>query len=165
MYEALSSGTLEDQFGSTELEVMFQDDTTRIICTKAVGDGRVLEISRVVFAPDAAANFPEPYQAMLAGESMGKAFTSRGIKFQREINNGLTCDLPPAFRRWFGGTHEATVIDLSVLVGPNKTLFAEILETYRPGVEWPYLSGNLTAQQFEQINLINDFLKDRLKAS
>lgn len=165
MYEALSSDVLERQYGPTELEVMFQDEMTRIIAARAVGDGRVLEISRVVFAPDAAANFPEPYQAMLAGESMGKAFRSRGFKFNREIKSAFTCDLPPAFDRWFGGTHDATVIDLAVRVGPNDTPLATVLETYRPEVKWPYLPGELTSEQFEQIHLLNDFLKDKSRSS
>lgn len=144
---------------------MFQDETTRIISTRTVGDGRVLEISRVVFEPAAAASFPEPYQAMLAGESMGKAFAARGIPFTRNVKDAYSYDLPPAFGRWFGDTRDATVVDLAILVGPSQTPFAEILETYRPEVQWPHLRGLATPQQVEQIDLLNDFLSERLRTS
>lgn len=165
MTEVLSSDILERQFGPTELEIMFQDEMTRIICTKAAGDGRVLEVSWVVFASDAATNFPEPYQDMLAGESMGKAFRSHEIKFQRKIKNSYTYDLPPAYQRWFGDAQDATVVDLSILAGPNQRLFAEVLETYRPGTIWPYLTGEPAAEQRRQIGLLGDFLETRPKAS
>lgn len=165
MTEVLSSDILERQFGPTEVDVMLQDETTRIICTKAVGDGRVLEVSWVVFASDAAANFPKPYQDMLAGESMGKAFRAHGVKLQRNIRDSYTYDLPATFHRWFGDTNDATVVDLSILAGPNHTPFAEVLETYRPGTIWPYFTGDPTTEQIRRINLLGDFLGTRPKAS
>src|SRR5512146_2540512 len=165
MTEALSSDLLERQFGPTEVDILFQDEGTRIIATKAVGDGRILEVSWVVFATDAAANFPEPYSDMQAGESMGKAFRAHDIKFERTIRSSYTADLPPAFQRWFNGTRESTVIDLSILAGPHKKLFADVLETYRPGVIWPYLTGEPTFDQQRRIGLLANFLDTVSKTS
>lgn len=163
MYEPLASDKLEKKEGPTEIEVMFQDENSRIICTRSVGDRSVLEVSLVIFAPDAAESFPDVFEAMKNGESMGKAFRSRGIEFHRQINSGSTCDLPPAFERWFGNAKGATVIDLVAAVGPDRKPFAKILETYRSGI-WPQFTGELTPDNLEQINRIAEFLKDRPKA-
>jgi len=167
MSEVLSSDFLERQFGPTEIEVMFHDETglERIIATKAVGDGRILEISRVVFEPGAAEHFPEVFSAMGDGESMGKAFGLRGFRFTRNVKAAFTYDLPSVFSRWFGDVHNATVIDLVASAGPNDTPVARILETYRPEVRWPYMQGDPTQEQSERLRLISDFLADRAKAA
>lgn len=165
MTEVLSSDILERQFGPTEVKILLQDETTRVIATKAAGDGRILEVSWVVFASDAVASFPGPYQDMLAGKSMGKAFRAHGMEPHREVNNAFTYDLPAPFYRWFAGTHDATVVGLSILAGPNQKFFAEVLETYRPEVEWPYLIGEPTIDQERQIGLLGDFMETRSKAN
>lgn len=161
-YESLSSDILERQFGPTELDVMFHGELTRIIATRTVGDGRVLEISRVVFDPEAAAAFPDAYQDMLAGESMGKAFRARGYEFERNIKSAFTCDLPEAFARWFGDNHNATVVELATTADSRPV--ATILETYRPEVSWPYLPGELSSDQFATVQLMADFLGEQARS-
>lgn len=162
---SLSSDLLERQFGETEIEILFQDGITRVIATRAIADRQVLEVSWVVFAADAAASFPGEYQDMRNGESMGKAFRAHGIEPERSVKDTCRYDLPPAFEPWFGSTEDATVIDLSVLVPPNRKLFAEVLEIFNPKVKWPYFTGEPTPDERRRIALLGKFLETRPKIS
>jgi hypothetical protein len=143
MSDKLSSEILEEQFGETEVEVLYQDDAdTRIICTRAMSDRQVLEISRVLFMPGAS-GFPETHEKVLGGLSMGKAFKQAGIKFLRPSNPAASYYqvLPTNFGRWFGSDEPASVVSVTVFAGSDKTPYAEILETYSPAVIWEDLNG------------------------
>src|SRR5258708_17269854 len=161
MYERrLASDILEGQFDATEVEVLRQDDETRIICTRAAASGQVLEISQVTFLPAGKERFHDVHQAVLAGESMGKAFRQRGISFHRKVQAAYSYGLPPRFERWFGNNGQATIIEVAVVVGPDDTPYANILETFSPAVDWPDFRGHPTAAQLERIVLLDDFLSD-----
>jgi hypothetical protein len=165
MPDVLSSDILESQFGPTEVEVLYQDEKTRIICTKAVGSGQVLEVSRVSFAPDAAAKFPDAHQAVLSGKSIGKAFREANIEFRREVRAAYKCVLPESFEKLFGGPDAATIVYVSILAGSGQIPYCRILETFSPDVKWPQLSGEPDGTQLEQIGLLDQFLINRGKTS
>lgn len=158
--EALSSDLLEREHGDTEINILFHDDLARVIATRTVRDKKILEVSWSVFLTGAAELFPEAYEAMKKGESMGEAFTSRDIKFRRSKPVSYLYDLPPAFQRWFGETRNATVIDLTALVGPDEKPFARILETYRPGSikRWKPLPVEPPYEMRRQIDILGNFL-------
>src|SRR5665213_2595733 len=133
MGDLLSSDILEQQFGPTEISVLHQDGSARLICTRASADGQVLEVSRVRFMPGTD-QFPKTHQAVLDGQSMGKAFRADGIKFERKVKTAYRQFLPASFNQWFDNNEIATVVAVSILVGPNETRYAEILEIYSPAV-------------------------------
>jgi hypothetical protein len=160
MSNLLSSDILEAQFGPTEVEILRQDAETRIICTKAVRTGQVLEISRVTFDRAGRAAFPVVHQAVMDGASMGKAFRQADIEFRRVVGSAYACDLPKTFRRWFGSSVNATVVDVAVLVGSDCLPYAEILEVYSPLVEWPRSVGQPTARQLKKLGLLYKFFTD-----
>jgi hypothetical protein len=160
MSDTLSSDILEKQFGPTEITVLYQDASTRIICTRTVADGHVLELSRVVFMPGAR-DFPETHRAVLDGLSMGKAFRADGIEFRRHVNASYRRSLPAAFKKWFGRGSPATVVAVSILVGPAKTHYADIMETYSPDVRWPHLGGQPTNEHLENIKRLEEFLDEQ----
>jgi para-aminobenzoate synthetase component 2 len=124
MTDILSSDILEQQFGPTEVEILSQDDKSRTIRTKVIATGHVLEESHVVFDRAGITEFPLAHSDVLKGRSIGKAFRDRGIKFTR-LEHGLN------------KADTGTVINVSILVGPHKTPYAEIVETYSPAVVWP----------------------------
>lgn len=124
----LSSDILEEQFGPTEIEIVSQDDSKRVIRTKVIGSGQVLEESVVQFLPEGVAQFPQTHQTVMDGLSMGKAFRKDNIDFVRRV------------REVSRQPGKETVVSVLIMVGPNKTPYAEILETYSPEVNWPELT-------------------------
>lgn len=135
MTGTLSSDTLERQFGPTELGVLLQDGTGRVICTKTP-DGHILELSEVIFRAEGIAAFPNIHREVTGGASMGKAFKARGVAFRRVVHGAYRFSPPTAFSDRFGATKPATVIDVSILVGSGVTPYADILEIYSPEVAW-----------------------------
>lgn len=147
MADVLSSDILEQQFGPTEIEVLYQDDQTRIIATKVVDSKQVLEVSWVKFIPAGVKKFSKTHQTVMAGESMGKAFRASDIGFARQEKAAYSYILPANFKRIFGDDKAATIVEVVILAGSNKTPYAEILETYSPAVHWPHLHGQPTDGQ------------------
>ena len=133
----LSSEILERQFGPTEVEVLHQDERTRLICTRVIATGQILEVSSVSFIEAGALVFPEVHQAVLAGESMGKAFLEAGVEFARDVQATQRQKLPVEMIRQFEAEGPVTIVEVTILVGPDQTPYAEIIETYSPAVDWP----------------------------
>ncbi|HEY5442612.1 MAG TPA: hypothetical protein VIJ68_03675 [Candidatus Saccharimonadales bacterium] len=157
----LSSDILERQFGKTYLKVLSDDNEPRIICTRALDGDRVLEISSVTFTPAGAEKFPDAHRAVLAGESMGKVFREHGIPFRRNIQALYGYTLPANFERWFGESGQATIIDLTVVAGPDDTPYARILETFSPAVHWPNFTPGSMPEHTERIEQLDRFLSGR----
>jgi hypothetical protein len=155
----LSSDILEHQFGPTTVEILHQDDMSRSICTKVVSTGQILELSRVTFLQPGLDVFPEVHAAILAGQSMGKAFKTRNIPFYRETHAAFQFELPGGFQHYFKNHGLASVVDVSIYVGLQKVPYAKILETYSPAVSWPGRSGNPTGIRLRDVQLFGDFLR------
>lgn len=137
MSAVLSSDILEQQFGQTFIEVLRQDNLTRIIRTKVVATGQVLEISQVTFIEAAAHTWSDIHRAVIAGQSMGKAFRSRNVEFTRHTKS-ISHQVPSAdICHLFGSDRPATMVIVAILVGAAQILYAEIIETYSPVVCWP----------------------------
>lgn len=164
MNDILSSDILEVQFGPTAVAVLHQDAGLRIIATYVKASGRILEVSRVNFVPGGVKKFPDAHQAVLAGVSMGKAFREADIGFIRKTKAVYKQALPGGFRRWFGDDRPATVVAVSILAGPDKTPYAEILETYSPAVRWPESSGRPLPEHRAIIGELDEFLAARSPA-
>lgn len=155
----LSSDILEQQFGPTAIEVLAQDATTRITCTKVISSQQILELSYVEFMKDGSDAFPVVHQAVISGQSMGKAFRAHDIEFHRHIQATYRCNLPHNFGRWFGSNDPALVVLVSIFVGPDKTPYAKILETYSPAVSWPDPGIVPIGKQLDPIQNFNDLLQ------
>ena len=161
MSEILSSDILERQFGPTELEILWQDDKTRIICTKVADGGQVLELSQVAFHQAGIDGFPDIHKEIVDGKSMGKAFAGQGIDFNRQVRAAYEYDqrtLPAGFTERFGTVEPATVIDVSIQVGPGGTPYADILEVYSPAVSWNLNSGKVTEEVADRISAFGELL-------
>ena len=133
----LSSDILEEQFGPTQVDVLLQDDQTRIIRTRVVATGQILEASRVTFDSKGVKAYPKIHKTVVAGQSMGKAFRDTGIAFVRKTESVASQKVPAVFAEQFKNTQPATVVAVTILVGPKKTQYAQILEVYAPEVKWP----------------------------
>ena len=164
MVDLLSSDVLERQFGPTELEVLHQDSGTRITRTLAADSRQNLELSRVVFTQAGVEQFPGTHRAVIGGMSMGKAFRADSIEFSRREQAAYSYELPASFERFFGRREPATVVSVSILAGPGKTPYAEILEIYGPEVRWPYQAGEPTNEQLAGIRLLDEFLASQTMA-
>jgi len=138
----LSSDVLEQQFGETYVVVLKQDTHTRVICTKSKKN-QILEFSIVKFEQQGIDAFPEIHRAIVDGQSIGKAFREQGIAFVRVENAIEKMPLPQLFNDLVKSDDPATVISVSVLVGPEQMKYANILETYSPDVAWPLYQGKL----------------------
>jgi hypothetical protein len=158
MTNLLSSDILEAQFGPTEVVVLHQNGSERIICTKVLAGGQVLELSRVLFEGAGVEKFPEVHRAVVAGQSMGKAFRAAGIEFVRETKGAYQQLLPASLKRWFDSSEAATVVDVSILVGADQIPYAQILEVYSPAVYWPSSSGRPMAERRLIIDRLDKFL-------
>lgn len=155
----LSSDILERQFGPTNVQILYQDDVSRSICTKVIATGQVIELSRVTFLQPGLKAFPKVHAMIVAGQSMGKAFKTQNIPFRREAHVAFQFDLPDGFRRYFKSLGLASVVDVSIFVGQQKTPYAKILETYSPAVSWPGFEGSPADDHLLQIQLFDDFLR------
>ncbi len=150
----LSSDILERQFGPTEIAILRQDAALRIICTKAVADGRVLELSYVRFKQASAFRFEEAHQAVLSGTSMGKAFRAGGLAFVREersVYRQAARALPKVFRDRFQAQGTAVIVDVMIRVGNDATPYAEILEVYSPAVSWPQAGRHIDPDTMKRL--------------
>lgn len=154
----LSSDILEQQFGPTAIDIIYQDSDTRIICTKTINEKKILELSMVEFIKDGVAAFPTVHKAIQAGKSMGKAFRDHSITFTRELKSVQTYALPQKFHQYFSSNKAATVVHVTILVGVEKIPYANILEIYHGDVIWgegtPMQSGTLDAK----LRLLSKFL-------
>ena len=155
----LSSDILEQQFGPTVIEILYQDAHTRVICAKSKKTELVLELSRVEFIKSGTHEFPQIHQEIVEGTSIGKAFRAHAVTFVREVKNTYQCTLPDNFLRWYGNSGPATVVSVSVLVGPKKSLYANILETYSSEVRWPYPHTIPTNDQLQSVQTSDQLLK------
>jgi hypothetical protein len=155
----LSSDILERQFGPTEVEILRQDDTTRIICTKTAS-GQILELSQVIFKQAGIAGFPDIHREVVAGKSIGKTFAAYGIAFERQVNAACKYGraLPDGFTKRFDTSGPATVVDVSILVGPDDAPYADILEVYSPEVSWKTGTGEVTEAIAARIRTFGELL-------
>ena len=131
----LSSDVLEKQFGPTELHVLKQTTTYRIIQTIATNTKTVLELSFVTF--DTTNAFPAVHQHILAGASVGKAYQHAGIMFRRDVRSVSTSPVPNILKRFFELSQQVTIVEVSIHVGPEKSHYCDIIEIYAQSVEWP----------------------------
>jgi hypothetical protein len=156
----LSSDVLEQQFGPTELVVLYQDSLTRIICTKALSSGKVLELSWVRFIKSGIELFSNVHKDIVTGQSMGKAFRAHDIEFNRAVNYAWSQKLPDSFPQCFDNNGAVTVLDVSIVVGPANVLYAHILETYSNEVSWPISDAQPSDNQLDVLLSFSDKLKD-----
>jgi hypothetical protein len=159
MLDVLSSDILEGQFGPTKVEILRQDDSDRIICTKSIETGQTLEISHVEFIAEGVSQFPKVHRNIVDGQSMGKAFRAAGVPFVREVYAGYSYDLPDGFKQYFQIDRPAAVLRVRILVGREQLPYADILETYHPDVDWGRLnSDEPEAELMDRMHLVDHFL-------
>jgi len=140
MANRLSSDTLEAQFGPVTIAILSQTDQHRIIATRMVATGQVLEYTEVSFDPAGIAAYPQVHQQIRAGTMMGKAFRAAGVDFVRETRStDRQATLTPEQAKLFGvtATSLGTQVKLDVFVGPHHTHYAHLIELYSPVVTWP----------------------------
>ncbi|HWB38949.1 MAG TPA: hypothetical protein VG604_01790 [Candidatus Saccharimonadales bacterium] len=134
----LSSDRLENQFGATIIEVLRQGKSQRLITTKVKKTGQRLELSFVRFLPTTAADYSEIHEQILAGGSIGKTFRLYGVPIERYEKSAAQVLLPETLADWFDIGGYATVVEVSIMVGPKpKRSYAQIFEVYSPLVKWP----------------------------
>jgi len=154
----LSSDILEQQFGPTTVKVLRQDNAVRVIQTVVTKNQQILELSLVRFEPAGIAAFPEVHATIKSGQSMGKAFRAKGIKFLREEEFACYHAVPLAIQKMFDTERPALMVGVSVLVGPSKILYATIVETYTGTVTWPRLFGEATQQAVDELQHVVTYL-------
>jgi hypothetical protein len=163
--DSLSSDILEDQCGPTELVILHQTPLTRIICTKVIASGQILELSRVVFMEPGIKAFPHIHKTIGAGQSMGKAFREQGIEFIRNVNYVYHADMPVNFSERFMNSSPATVVSVSIFVGRDRVHYADILETYSPTVSWPDPSAKPSNEQLRALQAFDNLLQSIEKSA
>jgi hypothetical protein len=131
----LSSDILEQQFGPTDLHIVQQTDSYRIIQTIDRSDKSVLELSFVTF--DTATTYPAIHQAVQSGASMGKAFRDGNVPFVREIQSVRWSNMPKKLQSYFSSSEPVTIVEVSIFVGPEHAHYCDIVEVYHPHVSWP----------------------------
>jgi hypothetical protein len=155
----LSSDILEEQFGPTRLVILKQDSQHRIIKTVSIASGEVLELSLVTFDSNSAAIFPDIHQKVLLGYSMGKAYREAHISFIRDVQSITHNPLPPKLKSHFDQSGSATIVDVDIYVGKEKTHYCHILELYSSIVSWP-VSNDLNSSKLErQLQDFEDILE------
>jgi hypothetical protein len=152
---SLSSDILEQQFGPTEITVLYQTGSLRVICSRVVSSGQVLELSLVNFVEAGVNEFSATHKSVLDGKSMGKAFRADGIKFMRREQAAYHYALPSNFTNWFSQDGEATMVAALIMVGPDQTAYAKILEVYSPAVKWPRLHGKPASKHLDELQLLS----------
>jgi len=128
----------------------------RIISTKSKSNNQILELSWVTFNLQGISAYPAVHATVWQGKSMGKAFRSAGVAFARDIQAISKSSIPEQLTKLFGRNGLATCIDVSILVGPQKIPYAQILEVYSPAVTWP---GSYTEHGAGQYHKLDKFIK------
>lgn len=131
----LSSDILEQQFGPTDLHVLQQTDSYRIIQTINRSDKSVLELSFVTF--DKTTTYPAIHQAVRSGTSMGKAFRDANVEFVREIRSVRWSNMSEKLQSYFSSSKPVTIVEVSIFVGTEHIHYCDIIEVYHPSVSWP----------------------------
>lgn len=155
----ISSDILESQFGPTYVSVIYQDDNYRVISTRVKESDKMLELSLVEFIDSGASAFPELHQEVLSGGSMGKVFRSADVDFVRKTDALYLAILPEVFHDKFRDKGPINVVDVTILVGPDKTPYAHILETYSPEVVWAVKTTSPTPGQMTKIKRLAEFIE------
>jgi len=155
----LSSDILEQQFGPTELVIVSQNKKHRIIRTIATQSHAVLELSIVTFDTINTTLFPEIHKQILQGSSMGKAFKDAGIKFVRDVHFVTRSVIPANIQTIFASQDSATIIDVDILIGPDKTHYCHITEIYNPIVSWPKSDKPQSPNVEQTLSQISKMLK------
>jgi len=156
----LSSDVLEEQFGPTKVDVLYQDSENRIITTRALSDDKVLELSWVMFDSSSEKPYPNIHRDILGGKSIGKAFRDMKVKFHRKQIEITKVSLTPVFKDFFKSSGTATVIPVSIYVGADKIHYCDILETYSPIVKWPEKTVSTSENVSRQIEAFSQRLGD-----
>lgn len=154
----LSSDILEDQFGPTVVKIVHQDETTRIIQTVVANTGQVLELSLVRFIPVGVVAFPEAHRTITSGESIGKAFRAQGIEFRRNEQFACRYPAPHEIHQLFKTDKPTVIVSVQILVGPDQTPYADIIETFTGDVVWPKTFGTPTRQALDSVQLLGRLL-------
>jgi len=153
----LSSDVLEEVFGPTHIVVLHEDDYTRAIATVDTRQA-ILELSMVWFLEGGVREYKAAHKRVMNHESMGKVFKSEGLAFWRHAHEVFRFTLPDNFSRLFGSSAPATIVDVTILVGPDKTPYARILETYTPVLKkWQTTSeqpDDIVRKKIEQFDAI-----------
>lgn len=157
----LSSDMLESQFGPTYVDVLFQQEDRRVIQTRTQA-GQVLELSYVQFDPTGAQAYPTVHQTVRGGVSMGKAFRSAGVPFQRVVISVMRFPVSTNMAARFGRSDLAWVLNVDILVGDNVH-YATITEVYSAAVAVPYAITPPDPQLIRNVGALVDIL-DNLKS-
>lgn len=148
MKRVISSDILESQFGPTNIEVIKQDNNSRLIYTKVIATGQILEVSKVQFKTPVLSQFFVIHQEIMTGKSIGKSFRKHNVDFIRQ-QKSVHKKFIPAYDAFFGDNRPATVVEVSIFVGPEKVHYADILEIYSPDVQWPMLDNVLIIDNYD----------------
>ncbi len=154
----LSSDILENQFGPTRVNVLYQDNTDRIIQTVTFASEKVLELSWVKFDPEGKEVFAEIHSAVAEGESMGKAFREAGQPFNRETRALGRLILPDSYRQRFDSRNPATVTETDIFVGEDQIFYCHVLETFSPDINWPLSADSCQRPSRAKVLDFADFL-------
>jgi len=155
----LSSDILEQQFGPTELVIVSQNKKHRTIQTIATQSRAVLELSIVTFDTMNITLFPEIHEQILQGSSMGKAFRDAAIEFVRDVHFVTRSVIPANIQTIFTNQNAATIIDVDILIGPDKIHYCHITEIYNPIVVWPISSKPRSLNVEQALRQISKMLK------
>ena len=155
----LSSDILEQQFGPTELVIVSQNKKHRTIQTIATQSRAVLELSIVTFDTMNITLFPEIHEQILQGSSMGKAFRDAAIEFVRDVHFVTRNVIPAKIQTMFSSQDAATIIDVDILVGPNKSHYCHITEIYNPIVAWAMSDDPQSPNVEQALRQISKMLK------
>ena len=156
----LSSDVLEEQFGPTKVDVLYQDSENRIITTRALSDDKVLELSWVKFDSLSEKHYPNIHRDILGGKSIGKAFRDMKVEFNRKQSEITKLSLPPLFKDFFKTSGPATVVSVAIYVDADKIHYCDILETYSPIVKWPGKTISTSENVSRQIEAFSQRLGD-----
>ena len=155
----LSSDILEQQFGPTELVIVSQNKKHRTIQTIATQSHAVLELSVVSFDRMNTILFPEIHEQILQGSSMGRAFKNAAVDFFRDVHFISHSAVPANIQTIFTNQNAATIIDVDILIGPDKIHYCHITEIYNPIVVWPISSKPRSLNVEQALRQISKMLK------
>jgi hypothetical protein len=134
----IATDFLEQHFGPVRAEIIHQDAKSRLIYTRTIHTGQILECAWVRFNPEVVLLYREVHEQIAAGELMGKAFRQAAIGFIRSELAGFQQSLSPKLQRIFNTqSSSATCKYVSIQVGERLQEYARNLELYSPAVPWP----------------------------
>lgn len=139
----LISENFRDTFGDIRLQIIFQNERTRLSCIRRVADNATLSFHVVLFTENGMKTLGPAHGKIVAGEMLGEVIKESGVPYTRTVSDTTNIDMGANLASLFatvGGRCTTERIEYKVRGVPYATIYEFYNPEYTPVVA---VSGTL----------------------